>query len=418
MSKTYAVKKGDMLGNISISFYGTFSKWTKIRTANPQIEGRGKAIDGSPLIFPGDILIIPDDLELKPASTTTTINAKSDELTIIIEGNKFSYFTDYTLKQSMDSFDSFGFSAPFDPDIQIYRESFRPFSYKPCQVYYAGNLFFSGILLAPQADGKDIKISGYPKCGVLVDCQVPITKYPLEFNNQDLKKISENIASAYNINVNFSESSGSIFPKVAIEPEQNIMDFLIGLANQIMFLITNNAQGDLLFWKTQKGSSVANIKEGDIPYISCRPTFNYQEYYSHIIGLKKADSKTKAEKYVWENKFLISKGILRSHTFLASDAESGDLKTAVMAKAGRMFASSCSYQLTLQGLKNQNKELWAKNTLINVLSKEAMIYKDTQFLIKNAEISRSSDKGDSTVLDLVLPGSFSGEIPEALPWEE
>src|SRR5512138_275716 len=104
----YTVRKGDTLGKISIKYYGTFSKWITIKQANPQLIGRGKAIDGSPLIYPGDILIIPEKTK---KTIPLKINAKSDdELTIIINGNKFKYFTEYSLIQEMDAFDSFSFS--------------------------------------------------------------------------------------------------------------------------------------------------------------------------------------------------------------------------------------------------------------------------------------------------------------------
>ena len=61
MSKSYTVKKGDTLSAISVRQYGLAAKWVQIKNANPQLIGRKTAIDGSPLIFPGDILIIPDD---------------------------------------------------------------------------------------------------------------------------------------------------------------------------------------------------------------------------------------------------------------------------------------------------------------------------------------------------------------------
>ena len=62
MSKTYSVVKGDLLGNLAIRYLGSWDKYTLIVKQNPQILGRGLAIDGSPLIFPGDVLIIPDSI--------------------------------------------------------------------------------------------------------------------------------------------------------------------------------------------------------------------------------------------------------------------------------------------------------------------------------------------------------------------
>jgi len=58
-NKKHTVKSGDTLGAISILYFGTFSKWNEIVKANPQLAGRKTAIDGSPLIYVGDVLTIP-----------------------------------------------------------------------------------------------------------------------------------------------------------------------------------------------------------------------------------------------------------------------------------------------------------------------------------------------------------------------
>jgi nucleoid-associated protein YgaU len=61
MSKLHNVISGDTIGAISIRYFGTFSKWTKIANANPRLSTRKKLSDGSSIIQPGDILVIPDD---------------------------------------------------------------------------------------------------------------------------------------------------------------------------------------------------------------------------------------------------------------------------------------------------------------------------------------------------------------------
>ena len=61
MPKSYTVKSGDTLNRISVKYYGTPQKWTDIVKANPQLAGRKLVYDGSPTIYPGDILIIPDE---------------------------------------------------------------------------------------------------------------------------------------------------------------------------------------------------------------------------------------------------------------------------------------------------------------------------------------------------------------------
>ncbi len=46
-----------------------------------------------------------------------------------------------------------------------------------------------------------------------------------------------------------------------------------------------------------------------------------------------------------------------------------------------------------------------------------MIYRESELLIRNVHLQQSPDKVSAS-LDLVLPGAFSGEMPETLPWLE
>jgi phage protein D len=58
--KKHTVTSGDTLGSISTVYLGTFSRWHEIVEANPQLAGRRTAVDGSPLIYVGDVLTIPE----------------------------------------------------------------------------------------------------------------------------------------------------------------------------------------------------------------------------------------------------------------------------------------------------------------------------------------------------------------------
>lgn len=61
MAKTHKVIAGDTLNKIAVRYYGDAAKWTDIVKSNPQLAGRKSVYDGSPVIYPGDVLIIPDD---------------------------------------------------------------------------------------------------------------------------------------------------------------------------------------------------------------------------------------------------------------------------------------------------------------------------------------------------------------------
>jgi prophage tail gpP-like protein len=426
MSKSYKVQQGDTLGAVAIKYYGIFEKWTIIKNSNPQLLGRKKAVDGSPLIYPGDTLIIPVDSQVAPETNTAKPEALSDaeqDITIMIGGKTFTGFSAFKIIEPIDTLDTFSLTAPFDDSIKDFHESFRPFTYKECAIYYKNKIIFTGRLLTPnpdvQPDSKTINLQGYPLCGVLNDVHLPVTKYPPSYKGLKLSAIADDMLAPFGISVIINSSQGSAFTDVSYEPHNKILQFLTKLGGERGLLFTNDSRGNLVFFKPKASAPVATFKEGELPFVSCTPNFDPQNFYSHITGFTKTSSKTKSSHYTYENKYLTKRGILRPFSFMVDDADEDGLEEAVKAKAGRMFASAVSYTLVVMGNEDKGGNLYGKNICVSVCAPGAMIYKETKLLARQTEISRD-DKNDGkrTTFSLVLPGSYSGELPEVFPWEE
>ena len=128
--RSYTVKSGDTLNRISVRYYGTPQRWTEIVKANPQLAGRKLVYDGSPTIYPGDVLIIPDDsfaqsFIQEPVKETVVLdeNAPTD-FSVIVNGKKFTGFTGCTLVRSVFGVDAFSFSSVWDSERQDLRNIF------------------------------------------------------------------------------------------------------------------------------------------------------------------------------------------------------------------------------------------------------------------------------------------------------
>jgi len=426
MSKTHTVASGDTLGAISTRHLGTFTKWTKIVDANPQLSGRKTAPDGSPLIYPGDVLIIPEEKTEKPASpeTAQTISLtknQEQDVSIIIDGKKFTGFTSYEINLAYDSLDSFSFSAPYDIAIKDLKPAILPFAFKECLVYYLGQLLFKGVLLTPdpelQSNATEITLHGYPLCGVLNDCTIPPSKYPADYNDVTIQDIADPIADVYGVKIEYKDGPGDPFTEITYEPNEKVLSFLLKLSKQRELLYNNDENGKLVFFKAKKEAAFMSFKEGKTPLLSITPHFNAQGFYSHITGHTKNDSLHDPFSFTYENTYLISKGIIRHETILVDDAEnSSDLENAVKAHAGRMFADCVSYSVKCEGHLNTNKKLFKKGMTVNVDAPGAMITKPTDFIARNVKLLRN-EGAKTTEIDLVLPGSFNGSLPEVLPWE-
>jgi prophage tail gpP-like protein len=426
MSKAHNVQQGETLGAIAVRYLGSSAKWTKITGANPQLANRKKAPDGSPLIYPGDTLVIPmDQTEIRPTSAQTktpiVLSDKEQDVSIVISREKFTGFTAYNLNLSYDSFDTFSFSAPYDPSIKELRDVITPFAFNSCEVYYNDVLVFKGTLLTPDPELSDtsseITLQGYPICGVVNDCMVPPTKYPLQCYGITMKGIADAACEPYSIPVIFDGEIGPEFTEVSIEPTDKILDFLSRLAKQRNLLITNNEKGQLVFFNPNPGKAAVSFVEGRSPLISIKPKFKAQDFYSHITGFGKTDAEYPSMSYTFENKYLINKGIMRHHSLTIEDSETiSDLENSVKAHAGRMFTDCVSFELLCENHVNENNEVFYKGMGVCVYAPSAMIAKETNFIARDVKLSRTVE-GKTATLNLVLPGSYTGEIPEALPWE-
>lgn len=429
MPKSHTVKNGDTLSSISIKYYGVPNKWQNIVNANPQLSSRKKADDGTPLIRIGDSLIIPEAQAQKSASaplqtkqTVVLDDAAKKDLALFCDGKRFTGFTGYTVVCSVDTFDAFSFSSSWDNENKDLRELFRPFTYKECEVYFDGDLIFKGRLLPAipnvQPDSRTITVQGYPLCGVLNDSTLPDSLYPPEYNGLNLKQIAENVAGAFSVSVQAKADVGSNFESVEISPEETVLSFLKKLAEQRGVFLSNSQDGSLLIWKPEQEAVSAVFKEGELPFISCVPQLDGQQMYSHVTGFTKVSEKDDSEKFTYENKYLTKNGVLRCYSKTMQDVDSAGLENAVKALAGRMFASSIKYTLTVAGHRDKNGKLYRKNMMVSVLAPDAEIYKETKLQVDEVQLKRSESEGEITVFSLVLPGSRTGELDGGFPWEE
>lgn len=410
MSTTFEVSQGDTFATIARKAYGSERYAGLVAQANP-----GAA---EPLQI-GAVLTIPP-LAGAPADIIGNAPANNlSEVAVLINGRRFRFWEEVAITQTVDAVDSLELLAPFEPDSDEFRATFRPFSYARVVVTVGGDELFTGTMVGvmPQLtdNGRAVSVSCYSTPGVLGDCTPPASAFPVEFNGLPLSEIASALCAPFGIDVVFDGEQGPAFERVAVEPGGSILEFLSGLAKQRSLVVSSNQSGALLFpAPAETGRPVAVLTEGQSPLLSITPTFSPQDYYSHITGLEPVLVGTGGSQFTVRNTRL--SGVVRPHTFKSSDVQGGDIKTAVNAKAGRMFGNMASYTLAVDTWRDPSGNLWRKNTTIVVSAPGAMIYGPYEFVIRAVKLGRNGD-AETAELEIVLPGSFSGEIPEVLPWD-
>ena len=401
---------GDTFESLSRRAYGTEKYARNLSQANPGVL--------APLA-PGTVVTVPE-IPGEPANRPTQAPAaRPNEVAVLVDGVRFRFWSELRLTRSLDSMDTLEFSAPFEPDDPAFRETFRPFSFKPLVVTVGGVPLFTGTLVGVvpslSRGSTTVSVSGYSRPGVLEDCTPPASAFPVEFNAQDLPGIASALCQPFGIQATFDGPGGSVFERAAADPGENVLGFLSGLAQQRGLVVSSDPDGRALFQQSVKpGSPVAVLRQGASPVLGVSPFFSPQQYYSHITGLESVLVGTSGSQYTVRNPYLA--GVIRPHTFKSPDTQGGTMQDSVQAKAGRMFGNMAAYGVQVSTWRDPSGALWRPNTTVVLNAPGAMVYSDYEFVVRSVRFDRTGDN-ESAELDLVLPGSFSGKIPEALPWD-
>lgn len=407
MSTTYKTITGDTFESISIRQYGLTTEADRIRKANPGAQEPLTA--GLSLTIP----VIPGAPKNK-TQQTDAIN--ESEVALLIDNVRFRFWDSVRIIRTIDAIDMVEFGAPNDVK---FKDILKPFSYKTVAITINEDVMFTGnmVALSPVLENKRkiVSVSCYSTPGVLNDCTAPASMYPLEFNETKLENIVTKLCEPFGVNVIVEADTGAVFDRATIDPGERIYSFITKLAQQRNIIITNDIDGNLLLLRSiSAGSPVVEMEQGTSPILSITPHFNEQNYYSHITGIEPVLVGFEGSQFTVKNSRL--KGVVRPLTFNAPDTENADLKTAVESKTGRMFGNMVSYNLKVNTWRDPSGKLWEPNTTLKLYAPDVFVYNYYEFIIRSVEFNRDK-KTETAVINLVLPGSFSGEIPNNLPWD-
>lgn len=364
-----------------------------------------------------------------------------EKIELQIGGKSFANWFDLEVNLSVDTFDQVSFSAPFEPSRKEFRDLFRPFQYSPVKLLLNGDPLFSGTMIdvAPSVDrdSSSVQVKCYAFPGVLCDCTAPTNEgykgrrpkgaIKTQFTKgQTLQDIAKTLCDPFDLDCEFRGDVGSKFDRLSIKIEEKIHSFLVPLAKQRGFVITNTEEGKVLFWKTiKRGVPVVDFVEGVPPLSKVSANFSPQDYHSQITGYSPAKKGkpggVNTALNPWLGKGLDSGAPINEYRPLSckfDDTERADAPNSVLAKMGRMFAGCAAFTIEdLPTWRDPAGKLWDPNTSLTLLAPSAMIYRQSEFLIRDVKLRQSTDRLSAS-LSLVLPGSFSGEIPAQLPWVE
>ncbi|UKA27197.1 hypothetical protein IHC93_19940 [Photobacterium damselae subsp. damselae] len=385
-------KQGDSAETISIRAYGNRSGASNIAAANPNID-----FDNVPN---GTMILIPVAGRI---GTDTIITDDPDQVTVIVNGERFYIWYDFKITLSLDrTADTFSFILPFDPQNQALKLALMPFSYATVKIYIGSEKIITGTIIrtAPSLDDSaHVSVSGYSRCGILEDVCFSPSQYPIEYNNSSLVSIANAAIKPFGLTASQSSevkkhlassgSSNAWYNRTNAPVQGKIKGYLSSLAKKDGVIMSSDKDGNVLFDVMTNSKPVITIKEGHQPFLSGNANFDGKKLYSHFTGFSQ-DWLGESYKTTVVNESVASRGVFRPYTVVQSDIDSGNLRTSIQSIIKRNSMDAISLNLNLSTWRDDNKKLLYKNKNIFLYSPSLMIFKKTRMTIKEISFGRSA----------------------------
>lgn len=333
---------------------------------------------------------------------------------IKINGRDCNFFNEGTIQLNLDSIAStFSFKTRFNPENDDHKELFKPLQYHKTQIYNSKDkLMFTGTVLnhAFQSDSKNnlLSISGYSLSGILEDVTIPPSQYPLESTNRSLRDIAERLCKFYGIGLVIDKSVfnevNSVFKKTVASPTDTVKGYLSKLTSQKNIVLSHNSLGNVVMFKPDNNANPKFfLNTGNT--LSMSSSYNGQGLHSEISVVRQPSGENSATSKVDTIKNPLI-GKYRPTTKVLSSGEDTETKKAADNELSAEL-KAITINVKMLGLYDEIKP----GDIINIHNHEIYSFAYSRYMV-SAITFNFNEKEETTDLSLVLPETYSGDIPK------
>jgi prophage tail gpP-like protein len=345
------------------------------------------------------------------------VNSMNLKINDRIHVRNIEYFNDFSFQLRFDSVASpFSFAFYFDETNPQQKELACVSHFHEAILEHNGETLITGYILSEAFNKSStrqlVQFAGYSKPGVLEDCEIPPTLYPLQSDNLCLREIAQKLIAPFKLQMVIDPSVAKKmeikYPTTEAKVSQSIKSFLTELATQRDIIISHDSQGNLLFTKAKANMKpIAHFESGlmgDVLSLS----FGGQGLHSHIWVIKQADTEGgNAGQAMVRNPYVPI--VYRPKVIIQN---SGDDNSTQDVANNALAAELKNIVLTIKTFKWEIEgKLIKPNNIISVLAPELYIYKKTNFFIESVSYTGDAEKMEAT-LTCVLPQVYNGEVPK------
>lgn len=316
----------------------------------------------------------------------------------------------------------FSFDFLFDPDNPEHKELACVSHFHEVQMYYGDYLLMTGVITNNNFKASSritmASFGGYAKPGVLDDCQIPPSLYPLQSDGLSLERIARRLIKPFKLDMIIDSSVQSAmsksFKRSTASSRSTVKDYLTELASQKDIILSHDVEGRLLFTKSK--TKQKPILDFDLT----KPTpagmtfdFNYngQGMHSHITVMKQAsiDGGNAGEQTI-RNPYVIG-SYYRPRVTSQTSGDDNDTTLAVNRVLSNELRN-ITLTITTNNLVVDGVLLLPNNT-ISIYAPRLFIYTKTFFFIESISYEGNNETSVATI-NCVLPEVYNNETPTSI----
>lgn len=336
---------------------------------------------------------------------------------------KVDFFNEFNFNLKYDSVAStFGFNFYFDPYNIELKELACVTHFHEVTLQFNEELLVKGVITNQrfkQTTKKELaSFGGYSLPGVLEDCQIPTSLYPLQSDNLSLLEIARKLTRPFNIDVvvdpNVQSKVNKIFKTSTASATSSIKDYLTDLASQKDIVISHDENGNLLLTQANTDQSPVlefDLRNGGIPGTNFEMSYDGQGMHSHITMQKQASLNggnsgvdTIRNPYVIGSYF---RPKVKSQT-------SGDDNDTSLASRRELGNELRGLNLTIETDRwVVDGKILRPNSIISIIAPELYIYKKTKWFIESINY-RGNNESITATINCVLPEVYNNKKPSSI----
>lgn len=331
-----------------------------------------------------------------------------------------TYFSSFQVSLKFDSLAStFSFNFLYNEKSRIHAEMACVSHFHEAILEHEGETLITGFLLSQAFNvGSKTELTqfaGYSKAGVLEDCSIPPTIYPVQSDGLTLRQIASKIISAFTpkmkmiVDDSVASKMDMVIPISTSKDNQNIKSYLTEITTQRKIIMTHNEKGDILFTTAKTDlPPVLHVEDGQIG-TNISLVFSGQGLHSDITVMKESGiDGGNAGEYTIQNPYVPI--VYRPLVLTQTSGEDTTIEETAMNALAQELKGAITLKVETDRWKVNGKIL-RPGGIITVLSPKNYLYKKTRFLIESIDY-----KGDSKLmtatLNCVLPEVYSGKMPK------